>query len=102
MNINYSSISLYNQTSARLSAPESSGVYYCGVLNQNGRLYPYYIGRALGEGVSIRSRLLDHMRVGEWPDVTHFQYVLLKTEDVTDFEANEIVRFNPKYNQRVG
>jgi len=100
----YSPNYLYNEISVRLNAPDSWGVYYCGTLNPNGSLFPYYVGRASDQNVTVKSRLLDHIRVGEWPDITHFVFVTCSTsQEAEQFEMTEIARLNnPKYNKRLG
>lgn len=92
----------FNALSIQSYAPLVLGVYYCGHLNPNGSLNPDYIGRASGEGVSIRSRLSDHLDDG-WTGVTHFGfYVCSTSQEAEQYEAAEISRFNPRYNQRIG
>lgn len=89
----------YNRSSVTISAPDNIGVYYCGSLNQNGGLGTMYIGRALGDGVTIKSRLIDHL-VDKWTDVTHFGYRICTTKkEAEDLETNEIQRLQPKYNK---
>lgn len=84
-------------------APNLLGIYYCGVLNPNGSLFPYYVGRAAGTNVSIKSRLSDHIRENDFPDATHFVYYVCATEaEAQQFEVGEIARLQPKYNKRVG
>ena len=76
----------------------AGGVYYCGVLNQNGSLGVCYVGKAFGDG-GIRSRLLQHINENKWHDVTHFGYAICSNENESiDFESQEIRRLNPKYN----
>ncbi len=93
----------YSKASILQNAPDSIGVYYCGYIGPDGRLlYPAYIGRAKGEGVSVRSRLLDHIRDDYWPSVTHFGYRLCATKwEAERLEAQEIAKFNPKYNTQL-
>ena len=89
----------YNKYTVPINAPEEIGVYYCGKLNSNNSLIPLYIGRAMGENVTIKSRLLDHLSKDYWPDVTHFGYVVCQTpREAEIFEASEINDFKPKYN----
>ena len=89
----------YNRSSILQNAPDSIGVYYCCNLGTNGQSHALYIGRAKGDGVSIRSRLLDHIRDENWPDVTHFGYYVCSTkQEAEDLEIQEIRRCNPKYN----
>lgn len=74
------------------------GVYYCGVINANGNLTPYYIGKAFGDG-GIRGRLLQHLSENKWRDVTHFGYCVCFSENESlMLEKKEITKFNPKYN----
>ncbi|MBU1179728.1 hypothetical protein KJ885_02190 [Patescibacteria group bacterium] len=74
------------------------GVYYCGFKLDNGNLKPLYIGKGIGDG-GIRSRLLDHLSEDHWPDVTHFGYrVCDNATEAENFEAEEIDRCKPKYN----
>jgi hypothetical protein len=83
-------------------APTAIGVYYCGALDAMGRFQPYYIGRAIGESTSSRSRLLDHLREEEWQDVTHFCFQICSTPiGATYLEEAEIKRFNPKYKKNL-
>ncbi len=92
----------FNSQSIQTFTPLMWGVYYCGHLNPNGSLNPGYIGRAAGEGVSIRSRLNDHLNDG-WIGITHFGfYVCSTSQEAEQLEATEISRFNPRYNQRIG
>lgn len=89
----------YNSSSVTNNAPDKTGVYYCGHLNSEGSLIPDYIGRAMGEGVTIQSRLADHLREDYWPDATHFGYQICTTKSETEaHEAEEIAKYKPKYN----
>lgn len=89
----------FNRLTICVAAPEKQGVYYCGSLNSDGSLGVYYVGRAKGTGVSIRSRLLDHLNTDHWTAVTHFGFRLCSTDqEATDFEASEIRRLQPAYN----
>jgi excinuclease UvrABC nuclease subunit len=89
----------YSGLSVTLNAIDSLGVYYCGYVNTQGELVPSYIGRAVGDDVSIRSRLRDHLRDDYWPNVTHFGYRVCTTQtEAKDLEATEIRRFQPSYN----
>jgi excinuclease UvrABC nuclease subunit len=91
----------YNKLSISNNAPDEIGVYYCGSLNKNGELIPYYIGRALGENVTIKSRLLDHFRHDYWSDVTYFGFqVCTTTKEVESFEKTQIEKYKPKYNKQ--
>ena len=73
------------------------GVYYCGLLNASG-LHPLYIGKGTGE-LGMRGRLLDHIRDDYWPDATHFGYHRCDTVgEAEKWEAEEIARYQPKYN----
>lgn len=73
------------------------GVYYCGYVSDS-TLYPYYIGKGTGDG-GIRARLMDHLRVDDWPDVTHFGYRICDTaKEAGQYELQEIERCKPKYN----
>ena len=92
---------LYNQLSVSNNAPDSMGVYYCGVLNQENKLIIYYIGRAMGDGVTIKSRLFDHLRNDNWSDVTYFGHQVCTTkQEAEDFEKEEIAKYKPKYNEQ--
>lgn len=74
------------------------GVYFCGRLAPDGKFYPLYVGRAIGEG-GIRSRLLQHLLEDKWPDVTHFHFNVCTTErEAIDLEAMQIALIQPKYN----
>jgi excinuclease UvrABC nuclease subunit len=89
----------YNKTSVMLFAPDTIGVYYCGIVNSSNSLSPLYIGRAIGENVTIRSRLFDHLNNDSWSGVTHFGYIICQTpREAEIFEASEIKRFQPRYN----
>lgn len=89
----------YDRPTISYKAPEAIGVYYCGAINTAGNLVPYYIGRAMGEGVSISSRLLDHLRENNWPGVAHFGYCICTTQkEAEEFEKSEIQKFQPRYN----
>jgi len=89
----------YNKVSVTNNASEEMGVYYCGYVNANNILITHYVGRAKGDGVSIRSRLLDHLRQDNWPDVSHFGYRVCTTKkEAEDLEASEIQRLKPRYN----
>lgn len=75
------------------------GVYYCGFINASGQLVPLYIGKGTGEG-GMRSRLLDHLRDHYWPEVTHFGFHFCDYAHEADVhEANEILRYKPRYNK---
>lgn len=90
----------YTQIGVLISAPAIQGVYYCGTVNFQNQLVPMYIGRAKGTGVTINSRLSDHLRQNNWSDITHFGYVSCSTDqEAINLEASEIVRCQPKYNQ---
>lgn len=89
----------YNKNIILTIAPEKIGIYYCGSLNSNNSLFPLYIGRAMGENVTIKSRLLDHLNNDRWPDVSCFGYIICQTpKEAEMLEASEIEKFKPKYN----
>ena len=89
---------LYNSLTIRNWKSTSKGIYYCGYILPNGNLAPNYIGRAISID-GIRGRLLEHLNIEIWPDVTHFGYVVCSTiKEAEEFEATEIALFNPKYN----
>lgn len=89
----------YNGLSVATNATDNLGVYYCGYVNGNSALITLYVGRAAGDGVSVRSRLSDHLRNDSWRDVTHFGYRICSTKkEAEDLEAAEIQRLQPKYN----
>ncbi len=94
----------YSKFSIITNAPQNIGIYYCGAMNENGSLGVFYVGRAKGESVTIRSRLLDHFNNGEWSDITHFGFRTCSIEaEVESIEKSEVVRLNiPKYNKKVG
>lgn len=93
----------YDKIFVNLSAPISIGIYYMGAKNPNGKLGVTYIGRALGENVTIKSRLLDHLNKNEWPDVKQFGYKVCSTQkEVEDLEKVEILRLHPSHNQKIG
>jgi excinuclease UvrABC nuclease subunit len=92
----------YNKLSITQYASDGIGVYYCGSKNADGSLFPLYIGRAKGENVSIKSRLLDHFRDDNWSDVSIFGYRECTTmKEAEDLEAAEIAKFKPKYNTQL-
>lgn len=96
---------IFNKLSISLYASDKIGVYYMGCINAlSGKLEVLYIGRAVGSGVNIKSRLFDHFNNGEWIDVSHFGYIeFLDINEAITFEKSEIVRLlYPKYNKRVG
>lgn len=74
------------------------GVYYCGLVSQNGNLSAFYVGKGTGDA-GIRGRLLQHLSEDKWTDATHFGYcVCSSVKEAEDFEAAEIKRLQPKYN----
>lgn len=89
----------YTELSVKNNAPDKIGVYYCGYVDEKNILITHYVGRAKGEDVSIRSRLLNHLYQDDWPDVYHFGYHVCTTEkEAEDLETAEIKRIQPKYN----
>jgi len=95
----YSGHYLFTALSIGANAPESMGVYYCGMKDNNGKLVPLYIGRAKGEGVTILGRVRNHRNDEKWPDVTHFGYRICTTKTEAEaLEATGIKHFQPKYN----
>ena len=101
MTNSYSGHYAYNKITILRVAPDNMGIYYCGCLGSDGKLYPLYIGRAKGDGVSIRSRLLDHLRDDYWPSATHFGYHVCSTkQEAENLEIQEIKRCNPKHNSQ--
>lgn len=96
---NYTGHYAYNRQSIGTNAPEDHGVYYCGYPNSKNALVILYVGRAVGDGVTIRSRLYDHLRDDNWSDVTHFGYAICSTvQEAKDFEESEIEKYKPRYN----
>jgi len=76
------------------------GVYYCGYIGSNNSLIVHYVGKGAGDE-GIRGRLLDHLREDYWSDVTHFGYRVCSTAtEAENFEADEIKRLQPKYNDQ--
>lgn len=78
------------------------GVYYCGYLTSENKLYPLYIGMSSSDN-GIRGRLLDHLREDSWPDVTHFGYQICDTaQEAENLESKEIGdrQSKPKYNKQ--
>lgn len=74
------------------------GVYYCGIINPQGLLVPFYIGKGTGDK-GMRGRLLDHLRDDYWPDVTHFGFHFCDyVHEADSHEAEEISIYKPKYN----
>jgi excinuclease UvrABC nuclease subunit len=97
----YSGNYIFERQSIILSAPDNIGVYYCGSLNWQGELMPKYIGRAMGDKVSIRNRLLDHFRENNWLGVTHFGYRICSSkEEAMNLEIAEIREYQPFYNDQ--
>ena len=94
----------YTKLSIVVNSPDEIGIYYMGILNSNGSLGVLNVGRAMGEQVTIKSRLLSHINSGEWPDITHFGFrVCSIPQEVEDLEKEETVRLGiPKYNKRIG
>ncbi len=91
----------YSEISILISAPKEIGVYYVGILNREGELWPFYIGRAMGEGVTIKSRILDHLRENKWLDITHFGYQICSNkQEVEILEKKQILKYKPKYNKQ--
>jgi len=90
----------YTKVSIISNASSGIGVYYCGYVNtQNNNLVTHYVGRAKGDEVTIRSRLLDHLNNDNWADVSHFGYRECTTKkEAEDLETKEIKRLQPKYN----
>lgn len=77
---------------------DSMGVYYVGKKNDKNALVIFYIGRAITDG-GIRDRLLQHLGESKWYDATYFGYHICGTsQEAIDWEKEEIVRYNPKYN----
>lgn len=100
---NYYGHYLFDSRSIDQFAPELKGVYYCGTSNPNGSLGASYVGRAAGQGVTIRTRLQNHFQNDNWQDASHFGYIVCEEEEEAQrFELMEIVRLNPKYNKRLG
>ena len=94
---------VYEENSVQIYAPVSWGVYYCVHIEQGSRVVADYIGKASGQGVTIKSRLLNHLSGDNWPEVSHFGYILCSSaEEAQRLEIEEINRCNPKYNKRVG
>jgi len=87
----------YNENTVSNWNSDAIGVYYCGFLNSNG-LVPMYVGLGTGQN-GIKGRLLDHLRIDNWPGVTHFGFQLCdNAKEAQDWEAEEIARYKPKYN----
>ncbi|MDX1535822.1 MAG: hypothetical protein R3346_03620 [Candidatus Spechtbacterales bacterium] len=76
------------------------GVYYCGFVDYRGYMNALYIGSAVG-GHGIRGRLLDHLRIEQWSDTTHFGFRACDTKETTlKLEIEEIKKHKPKYNKK--
>jgi hypothetical protein len=89
----------FNRFSISMAAPDDIGVYYCGWVDSGNLLHPLYIGRALGESTSIKSRLLNHLNDSSLEGVTHFGFRACDTAtEASDFERQEIAAFNPHHN----
>lgn len=90
----------YNILSVMVIASSEMGVYYCWNMNSLFKLIALYVGRAKGDGVSIRNRLLDHLQNDRWSAVTHFGYRICTTKkEAEDLEVEEIQRLKPDYNE---
>lgn len=88
----------FDEFSIKRNAPILMGVYYCGEQDGN-KLLVHYVGRAKGEDVSIRGRLLDHLRESVWNNVRHFAYKICTTKREAEMlEAEEILRLQPLNN----
>ena len=89
----------YNSNSISQNAPDKIGVYYCGYIGESGKLSTLYVGGAAGDGVTIKSRLFDHLNNDRCPDVSHFGFHVCDTKsEAIDLEAKEIARLKAKYN----
>lgn len=90
----------YNKLSIISNAPDEIGVYFCGYISQaNGSLATLYVGRAKGENVTIKSRLLNHLNDDNWPGVNHFGFIICQTpKEAENLETLEIQRLKPNYN----
>ena len=96
---NYLGNYIFDRFSISQNAPSMVGVYYCGWVDVSNLLHPLYIGRALGEATSIRSRLLNHLNEGELEGVTHFGFrTCSNMTEATKLEQQEITAFNPRHN----
>jgi len=90
----------FNHNSISQNAADDHGVYYCGYIDTENKLQPLYIGRAIGDYVSIKSRLLEHYADRKWPDVTSFGFQVCTTKaEAEQLEQDRIKEFQPKYNQ---
>lgn len=90
----------FSKASIEQYAPDNWGVYYCGAVNASNTLITHYVGRATGDDVSIKIRLLDHERNQSWPDVSSFGFRICTTKtEAESLEAAEIKRLQPKYNE---
>lgn len=57
-----------------------------------------YVGSA-GAG-TLRHRIREHWRAGEWPDVHYFRWVQVDSEDsARAMEREWIQKYEPKYNE---
>lgn len=82
------------------NASAEMGVYYCCYMNGKNEPFTLYVGRDRGDGLSIRSRILDHMRNDHWPAVTHFGFRICTTKkEAEDLEVEEIQQLKPDYNE---
>ena len=89
----------YNKDSITRYASDKLGVYYVGYLKGD-NLVTMYVGRAAGNGVSIKSRLLNHLSQDYWPEVSSFGFSVCDTKtEAENLEAQEINRLKPPYNR---
>ncbi|MCH9662059.1 MAG: hypothetical protein K0U66_00175 [Gammaproteobacteria bacterium] len=71
------------------------GVYY---LLDDSRVV-VYVGKAFRKDGGIKDRLLEHVRLNEWPDVSYFSFqICLNENEAERVEKSEIKRYQPKHN----
>jgi excinuclease UvrABC nuclease subunit len=89
----------YNEKDVKLYAPDRQGVYYIGGWAADGFILIEYIGKAIGEGVSIKTKLLDHLSNNELKKLSHFAFRIITTEkEIEECEKSEIKVYSPRYN----
>ncbi len=92
----------YNKQSILNNAPDAIGIYFCGVINPlNGSLVFKYIGRAVGENVTIKSRLLNHLNDQDLSGIFSFGYrVCTSVLEAINQEEVDIKAWQPVLNER--
>lgn len=72
--------------------------YYVRYDPTDGKYFAVYVG-STERG---QERLLEHLNAEEWPEVSHFGYVLFSTiAQAQEYEKSEIERLKPPRNKQV-